>query len=83
MISGSRPSGADDPGGTYDGTYVDDYEYVAGSGDLDECNGMMRDGAYGYYIINKYPWVLRCYMGTPDNSFQKGGSGGGMGPPPP
>ena len=67
---------------------MDDYEYVANSGDLDECNGMMRNGVYGYYIVNEYPWVLRCYQGTPDESFDKGetappGGGGGGGPPPP
>ena len=90
LRSGSRPSSADDPGGNYDGTYRDDYEYIAGSGDLDECNGMMWKGSYGYYVINEYPWVLACFKGTPDSSFNKseGGQGGqgrsgGMGPPPP
>jgi hypothetical protein len=85
LLSGSRPSGTDDPGGNYDGTYVDDYEYVAASGDLDECNGMMRDGSYGYYVTDAYPWVLACFKGTPDSSFDKaGGTGGppGGGPPP-
>jgi hypothetical protein len=80
LLSGSRPSSADDPGGTYDGTFVDDHEYVPGSGDLDECNGMMRDGSYGYYVTDAYPWVLACFKGTPDSSFDKAGGGGG--PPP-
>jgi hypothetical protein len=80
LLSGSRPSSADDPGGTYDGTFVDDHEYVSGSGDLDECNGMMRDGSYGYYVTDSYPWVLACFKGTPDSSFDKAGGGGG--PPP-
>jgi hypothetical protein len=75
LKSGSRPSGSGNPGGTYDGTYVDDYEYVAGSGDLDECNGMMRNGDYGYYIVNAYPWVLACYKGTTNSSFDKTGFG--------
>lgn len=97
LKAGNRPSSADDPGGSYDGTYRDDYEYVAGSGDLDECNGMMWKGSYGYYVIDEYPWVLACYKGTPDPSFDKaegeqgsqgnpeppGGSGGQMPPPPP
>lgn len=85
LRSGTRPSGADDPGGNYDGTFVDDYEFVAGSGDLDECNGMMRAGSYGYYVTDAYPWVLACFKGTPDSSFDKsGGAGGqaGSGPPP-
>jgi len=81
LRDGNRPSGPDDPGGTYDGNYIDDYEYVEGSGDLDECNGMMRDGVYGYYIIDEFPWVLRCYQGETDSSFDKGGQGG-MGSPP-
>ena len=73
LKNGTRPSGNGDPGGVYDGTYVDDYEYVAGAGDLDECNGMMRDGVYGYYIVNEYPWVLKCFKGTPNTSFAKAG----------
>jgi hypothetical protein len=68
---GSRPSGIREPGGSYDGTFVDDYEYIAGSGDLDECNGMTVEGQYGYYVTNAYPWVLGCLKGTPDDSFSK------------
>lgn len=33
---GERTGG---PGGKYDGRFTADYEYIAGSGDLDECNG--------------------------------------------
>ena len=65
------------PGGEYDGTYRDDYQYEAGSGDLDECNGMMWKGSYGYYVINEFPWVMNCYKGTPDSSFDKTASEGG------
>lgn len=68
LRSGTRPSG---PGGTYDGTYVDDYEFT-GAGDLDECNGMTVDGQYGYYVTAGYPWVIGCLRGTPDPSFDKG-----------
>ena len=53
----------------YDGQFRGDYEYVAGSGDLDECNGMTVDGQYGYYISDSFPWVLNCFSGTPDPSF--------------
>ena len=59
------------PEGSYDGTFVDDYEYVEAAGDLDECNGMTIDGDYGYYVTDTYPWVLNCYRGTPDSSFNK------------
>ena len=70
--SGSRPTGAGNPGGVYDGTYRDDYEFVPGIGDLDECNGMTTaDGVYGYYITDAFPWVIGCFTGTPDPSFRK------------
>lgn len=66
----SQPDEAAFPGGDYDGTFIDDYEFT-GAGDLDECNGMMRDGSYGYYVTRSYPWVIGCFSGTPDPSFQK------------
>lgn len=59
------------PGGTYDGTYRDDYEYIDSAGDLDECNGMTVNGIYGYYITESFPWALSCFTGTPDSSFNK------------
>lgn len=58
------------PGGSYDGTFRDDYEFT-NAGDLDECNGMERDGVYGYYVTDSFPWVLTCFKGTPDSSFRK------------
>lgn len=70
LRSGSRSSG---PGGNHDGTFIDDYAYVSGVGDLDECNGMFVDGRYGYYITEAYPYVLGCFRGTPDDSFLKRG----------
>lgn len=69
LKSGQRPGG---PGGTYDGMFIDDWEYVAGSGDLDQCNGMVQDGVYGYVVTETYPHVLGCFTGTPDASFRKG-----------
>lgn len=71
--SGQRPSALGNPTGRYDGTYRDDYTYVAGAGDLDECNGMMQNGQYGYYLTSDYPYVLNCFKGTPDASFYKQG----------
>ena len=68
MKTGTRPDG---PGGTYDGTFIDDWEYVAGSGDLDQCNGMVQDGVYGYVVTDAYPHVMGCFTGSPDPSFQK------------
>ena len=71
--SGTRPSS---PGGRYDGTFREDWEYVAGSGDLDQCNGLegvtpeYPEGTYHYYITDDYPYIPRCVMGTPDASFR-------------
>ena len=71
LKSGDRPSGTGDPGGTYDGTYRDDYEYEPGLGDLDECNGMTVNGQYGYYVTDGFPYLVGCFTGTPDPSFLK------------
>ncbi len=67
-ISDSRPSVA-----TYPlGTFAEDYEYVAGSGDLDECNGRVGvtpefpDGIYHYYATDSYPYFQRCVKGAVD-----------------
>ena len=54
----------------YDGQFRGDWEYVENTGDLDECNGMIVDGQYGYYVTDSFPWVLACYSGTPDQSFR-------------
>ena len=61
------------PSGDYDGTYIQDYEFdeTGTTCDLDECNGMTVDGVYGYYITDSYPWVMKCFKGTPDESFNK------------
>jgi hypothetical protein len=70
LEDGQRPSGPNDPGGDYDGTYVADWEFTD-AGDLDECNGMEIDGEYGYYVTDGYPWIIGCLMGLPDLSFRK------------
>jgi hypothetical protein len=66
LKSGERESG---PGGTHDGTYVQDYEFVAGSGTLDECNGAMVDGQYVYYATDTFPFFPRCFKGTVSGDF--------------
>ncbi len=74
----SEPPGNEfdgNPGGTYDGTYRDDFEYVEGFGDLDECNGMTHNGVYGYYMIDEFPWAMACLKGTPHESFSKRNGG--------
>jgi hypothetical protein len=77
------------------GAFSEDYEYVAGSGDLDECNGRMDvtpeypGGTYHYYITDTYPFIQRCVMGTATGGMMmpQGDGGmprgdGGMMPPP-
>jgi len=83
---GTRPDG---PGGAYDGRFQQDWEYVKGSGTLDECNG--RDGVtpeypkgtYYYVVTEDYPFIPRRFRGTPDPSFIERGPppGGGPGGP--
>jgi hypothetical protein len=52
------------------GTFTQDYQYVAGSGDLDQCNGRtdvtpeFPNGIYHYYITDTYPFIQRCVYGT-------------------
>ena len=57
------------PSGDYDGTFRDDYEYIEGLGDLDECNGMQISGVYGYFVIDAYPYIMGCLKGQMDPSF--------------
>lgn len=91
LKKGIRPSG---PGGRYDGTFVQDYEFVSGAGDLDECNGRFGvtpshpEGIYHYFLTEAYPFIPRFFRGTPDISFQRrgpgpGGPGGDRRRPPP
>lgn len=62
--------GVSAPSGCADGTYNEDYEYVSGLGDLDECNGY-EDPTLGYiYVItDTYPSIPRCFYGTPSDDF--------------
>ena len=62
------------------GTFAQDWEYVAGSGDLDECNGRVGvtpefpEGIYHYFATDSYPYFQRCVKGEVEVS-------GGMPPP--
>ena len=76
---GERSSG---PGGPYDGTFVQDYEYVSRLGDLDECNGRFGvtpeypDGTYYYVMtdtLSVHPPLLRRHAGS---QLREGGTGG-------
>ena len=67
------------------GAFSEDYEYVKGSGDLDQCNGRtdvtpeFPCGIYHYYITDTYPFIQRCEMGTPSGGNEPPPDGGGPG----
>lgn len=62
-----------------DGTYVSDWEYVDGLGDLDQCGGREIGGQYVYIASKDYPYIGRCLNGE----FTQTGPGGrGQGGPP-
>ena len=84
-LKSARDAGG--PGGKPDGTYVLDWEYGAGSGDLDQCNGRQGptaefpQGTYYYVVTAPFPHVPRCFAGTADQSFVKQGGPHRQGPP--
>jgi hypothetical protein len=75
LKKGERPVGA--PEGKYNGTFAADYEFVQGSGDLDECHGRtgvtpeFTNGTYYYVITEEFPQLARSWRGTADSSFFK------------
>lgn len=68
LKSGRRPTA---PYGRYNGKFVEDWEYVAGSGNLDECNGTMVNGSYAYFATDTYPFFPRCFKGTVSRDFRR------------
>lgn len=74
LKSGTRPSS---PGGRYDGTYEEDWEFVARSGTLDRCNGGMLDGRFVYFATDTFPFFPRCFWGAVSPDFQQRGPQGG------
>lgn len=77
---GNRPgNGTTAPNGSYDGTYNEDYEFSPPSGCiLDSCNGRygltpeFPNGTYYYVITDQWPYIPRCFSGTPHGSFETG-----------
>ena len=80
LKSGTRHGGKEGPGGKYDGAFSQDYEYVAGSGTLDECNGRtcvtpeFPNGTYAYFLTTDWPVIPRNFRGTPIE-LRSGGPG--------
>jgi hypothetical protein len=71
---GNRQTG---PGDAHDGTFTEDWAFVKGRGDLDECNGRtgvtpeFPNGTYYYVVTERFPGVPRFFRGTPDSSFTR------------
>jgi len=79
LRAGERPAGG--PGGVYDGTFVEDYEFIEGLGGLDACNGRVGETpdhgeTYHYVLTDTFPFIPRCFTAAPDRSFAQ------RGPPP-
>lgn len=87
LKAGERPGdGITAPCGPYNGRYTNDYAYVQGAGDLDECNGIAQSISlltasgtetfgYFYVITDSFPQIARCLKGTPDPSFESSNQG--------
>ena len=79
LRAGTRASG---PGGKFDGSFVEDFAFVQGAGDLDEANGRFGvtpefpQGTYHYVLTDDFPFIPRQFKGTPDSGFFR------RGPPP-
>ena len=81
LKTGSRGGdGTSAPNGTYDGEYVEDYEFTVTT-KLDACNGRFGvtpdfpKGTYYYVITENWPVIPRCFAGAIlDNSFLIGPS---------
>ncbi|MEO1050230.1 MAG: YHYH protein [Bacteroidota bacterium] len=76
LKSGMRlGDGMSAPDGAFDGTYIQDFEFVMGQGDLDECNGRTGvtpeypNGTYYYVLTSDFPIVPNCFAGTPDEDW--------------
>lgn len=76
--TGTGTGGEDYPDGSFDGTYIQDYEWTDGDGDLDECNGRtgvtpeFPGGTYYYVITSDFPIIPNCFKGTPSDDFNIG-----------
>jgi hypothetical protein len=81
LKSGLRPGdGISAPCGPYSGKYTNDFEYIAGKGDLDDCNGIEASVTlttaqgeetfeYYYVVTQSFPQISRCMKGNFNDSF--------------
>ncbi len=65
------------------GAFTQDFEYIEGYGDLDECNGRIGvtpefpEGIYYYMVTDGFPYFSRCLKGDFGENAGGGGGGGG------
>ena len=81
LKSGLRPGdGISAPCGPYSGKYTNDFEFIAGKGDLDDCNGIEASVTlttdqgeetfeYYYVVTQSFPQISRCMKGNFNDSF--------------
>lgn len=81
LKTGERPgNGTTAPCGSYNGKYTNDFEYICGKGDLDECNGIeidisittkegIKNFNYFYVITATFPQIPRCMVGNVSPDF--------------
>lgn len=60
-----------------DGTFVSDWTFDESLGDLDECNGIVIDDQYAYFVTDDYPYMSRCLKGDFKEERRKGPPPGG------
>ncbi len=84
LRQGLRPGdNITEPCGAFTGKYTNDYEYLCGKGDLDECNGIQSSVTlptangtqtfdYFYVITSAFPQIPRCLMGNVSEDFENG-----------
>ena len=70
LTSLAGPGGGNNPNTPIPmGAFTQDYEYIEGLGDLDECNGRFGvtpefpEGIYYYVVTDDYPFFTRCLKG--------------------
>lgn len=76
LKDGGRPGdGVTAPNGSYDGLYIEDYEYITSNSDLDEykeCFGVTPDypdGTYYYVLTDNWPYISSCFNGSHTDEF--------------
>ena len=69
LKSGNRKT---DPGGKHDGTYNEDWKYVAGSSSLDQCNGGLLKGKLCIFCHKKLPVFPPLHVGGSKQRFHSG-----------